>query len=122
MHVSVVSVAGHYYLAFNDGETTSLLCDAATGNGLRCTSQGSLHIKAGHDCSQPLSFQDTEAVEYPNKLNATISYAFCTLDGDMMEMTMRLEFGDYVASNRERLVLVDGTGSYLIPEWEVHEQ
>lgn len=117
-----MSVADHYYLAFTNEGTTYLLCDTATGNGLRCTHQGSLHIKAGHNCSEPLSFQDTEAVEYPNKMNATISYAYCTLDGDMMEMTMRLEFGDYVASKHERLVLVDGSGSYLIPEWEVREQ
>lgn len=122
MRVSVVSVDDKYFLAFTEDGLTSVLCDANTGNGLRCTREGALHIRAGANCSAPLSFEDTEPVDYPNEIDSEILIESCSLDGDMMDMIMRLEFGSYVARGHERLVLVDGVGSYLIPEWEVSEQ
>lgn len=122
MRLSVVSVADKYYLAFNDGETTSLLCDDATGKGLRCTHEGVANIQFGANCSEPISFNHTEDVEYPNKLNANLGKAYCTLQDGDMEMTLRLEFGDYVASHHDRLIPVNSEGSYPMLEWEVHEQ
>ena len=122
MRISVVSVADHYYLAFNDGETTSLLCDAATGKGLRCTHEGAATVQFGANCNAPITFKNTENVNYPNKLNASLSNAYCTLDDSDMEMTLRLEFGDYVASAHKRLIRVNSESSLLFPEWEVNEQ
>lgn len=122
MRVSVVSVDDKYFLAFNDGETTSILCDAATGKGLQCTHEGGATIQFGANCSAPITFKNTEDVDYPNKLNATLSNAFCTLEDEDMEMTLRLEFGDYVASEHERLIRVNSESLLLIPEWEVNEQ
>lgn len=117
-----MSVADKYYLAFNDGETTHLLCDAATGKGLRCTHEGVANIQFGANCSEPISFNHTEDVEYPNKLNATLSYRDCALDDGDMEMTLLLSFGDYVASHHDRLIRVSSEGSYPMLEWEVNEQ
>lgn len=122
MGLSVVSVADKYYLAFNDGETTHLLCDAATSKGLRCTHEGGATIQFGANCSAPVTFKNTEDVDYPNKLNATLSYRDCSLANDDMEMTLLLSFGDYVASEHERLIRVNSESLLLIPEWEVTEQ
>lgn len=122
MYISVVSVADKYFLAFVEDGVASIICDTATGNGLLCSRQGALHIKAGANCSQPLSFDETEHVDYPNQVDAEIMFNDCSLDGDMMEMTMRLEIGTVVATHHARMVLVNGTGSYLIPEWELSEQ
>lgn len=122
MRISVVSVAGHYYLAFIDNGTTYLLCDAATGKGLRCTHEGAATVVFGANCSAPIMFKNTEDVNYPNKLNATIKNANCTLDDGDMEMTLLLTFGDYVASEHVRLIRVNSESSLLFPEWEVNEQ
>lgn len=122
MRVSVVSVADHYYLAFNDGGKTYLLCDAATGKGLRCTHEGAATIVFGANCRAPITFKNTEDVNYPNKLKATISNANCTLDDGDMEMTLLLAFGDCVASSHNRLIRVNSESSLLFPEWEVSEQ
>lgn len=122
MRLSVVSVGDHNYLAFNDGETTHLLCDAATGKGLRCTHEGAAIVQFGANCSAPITFKNTENVDYPNKLNATISNANCTLDDGDMEMTLLLKFGNYVASEHGRLIRVNSESSLLFPEWEVKEQ
>lgn len=122
MYISVVNVADKDFLAFVQDGITSIICDVATGNGLRCSNQGSLKIKAGANCSQPLSFVETEQVDYPNQVDAEILFDNCSLDGDMMDMTMRLVMGNCVASKHVGMVLVNGTGSYLIPEWELSEQ
>ena len=122
MRLSIVSIGDYHYLAFNDGQQTSVLCDAETGKGIRCTSQGVINLLFGANCDAPITFRYLDDVQYPNKLNATIGNAYCTLtDGDM-EMTLRLEFGDYVASHHDRLIPVNSEGSYLMPEWEVNEQ
>ena len=122
MRLSVVSAADHYYLAFNNGETTYLLCDDTTGKGIRCTHEGGATIVFGANCSAPIAFKNTEDVNYPNKLNANLGKAYCTLEDEDMEMTLRLEFGDYVASSHERLIRVNSESLLLMPEWEVNEQ
>ena len=122
MRISVVSVGDYHYLAFIDNGTTYLLCDAATGKGLRCTHEGAATVQFGANCSAPITFKNTEDVNYPNKLNATISNANCTLDDGDMEMKLLLTFGDYVASAHERLIRVNSESSLLFPEWDVNEQ
>lgn len=122
MRLSVVSVGDYHYLAFNNNGTTFLLCDAATGKGLRCTHEGAATVQFGANCSAPITFKNTEDVNYPNKLNATLSNADCSLDDGDMQMTLLLTFGDYVASEHERLIKVNSESSLLFPEWEVNEQ
>lgn len=122
MHLSVVNLPDNHYLAFKNNGTLYLLCDAATGKGIRCTSQGVVNLLFGANCNAPITFRYLDDVQYPNKMNANIGKAYCTLDEGDMEMTLRLEFGDFVASHHGRLIPVNSEGSYLMPEWEVNEQ